>query len=185
MFGKKCSRRFNIGLGKVSLKEKGKNPNVLVTGGAGYIGTHTIVVLLEAGFDVTVVDSLVNSNEESLRRVKQITKCDDDRIRFHKVDLCNKDDLEKVFQSSGRFDSCIHFAGLKAVGESVSKPLLYYENNLISTFNLLHLLEKYDCKTLIFSSSATVYGSAQVVRQFCHRSLHIMLLQYILVLFTY
>ena len=101
LFGKKCSRRFNIGLAKVSLKEKGKNPNVLVTGGAGYIGTHTIVVLLEAGFDVTVVDSLVNSNEESLRRVKQITKCDDDRIRFHKVDLCNKDDLEKVFQSSG------------------------------------------------------------------------------------
>jgi len=138
------------------------NPNILITGGAGYIGTHTIVVLLEAGYDVTVVDSLVNSNEESLRRVRRISNCADHRIQFFKVDLCDSEALEDVFKSSPKFDACIHFAGLKAVGESVQKPLLYYQNNLLSTINLLNLLNKYNCTSIIFSSSATVYGSAEV-----------------------
>lgn len=138
------------------------NPNILIAGGAGYIGTHTIVCLLEAGYDVTVVDNLVNSNEESLRRVRQITSCESSRLRFFESDMLNVDSLEHVFKSSPSFAACIHFAGLKAVGESVKKPLLYYENNLISTFNLLKLMGKYDCKSIVFSSSATVYGSAQV-----------------------
>jgi len=138
------------------------NPNVLVTGGAGYIGTHTIVCLIEAGYDVTVVDNLVNANEESLRRVVEITGCDRSRIRFYNVDMCDEAALEYVFQDSRQFASCIHFAGLKAVGESVRLPILYYENNLRSTTNLLNMLDKYDCHSIVFSSSATVYGSAEV-----------------------
>jgi UDP-glucose 4-epimerase len=138
------------------------NPNVLVTGGAGYIGTHTIVTLIEAGYDVTVVDNLVNANVESLKRVCEITGCDSSRLRFYHVDLCDEDALEAVFKDSKTFCSCIHFAGLKAVGESVAKPILYYENNLGSTSNLIKMLDKYDCHKIVFSSSATVYGSAAV-----------------------
>lgn len=138
------------------------NPHILITGGAGYIGTHTIVCLLQAGYDVTVVDNLVNANEESLRRVRAITECHPSRLRFYKADMLDKDELEEVFRTSPTFTACIHFAGLKAVGESVRKPLLYYENNLISTFNLLKLMGKYDCTSIVFSSSATVYGSAAV-----------------------
>eukprot|EP00607_Mallomonas_marina_P005104 CAMPEP_0182427364 /NCGR_PEP_ID=MMETSP1167-20130531/17114_1 /TAXON_ID=2988 /ORGANISM="Mallomonas Sp, Strain CCMP3275" /LENGTH=356 /DNA_ID=CAMNT_0024609549 /DNA_START=131 /DNA_END=1198 /DNA_ORIENTATION=+ len=144
-------------------KKVGEGKNVLVTGGAGYIGTHTIVVLLEAGYDVTVVDNLINANEESLKRVKQITGCDDTRLKFHNIDLLNISQFETVFQQMKKpFTACIHFAGLKAVGESVRKPLLYYENNLRSTLNLLQLMEKYDVTQLVFSSSATVYGAAEV-----------------------
>eukprot|EP01041_Mallomonas_annulata_P006940 gene6940-14091_t len=142
--------------------EKSDSKHVLITGGAGYIGSHTILVLLQEGYDVTVVDNLVNSNEESLERVKAIVGCDDSRLRFFKCDLLNIDDLEDVFKKSGKFSACIHFAGLKAVGESVRKPLLYFENNLVSTMNLLKLMEKYDCTSLVFSSSATVYGAAEV-----------------------
>ena len=91
------------------------NPHLLVAGGAGYIGTHTIVTLLQDGYDVTVVDNLVNSNEESLQRVKDITKCDPSRTRFYNVDMCNPADLEEVFTASGKFQSCIHFAGLKVI----------------------------------------------------------------------
>lgn len=116
------------------------NPNVLLTGGAGYIGTHTIVCLINSGYDVTVVDNLVNSNVEALRRVVEITGCDSSRVRFYKTDLCDFAALERVFSTSPRFHSCIHFAGLKAVGESVQKPLLYYRNNLDSTINLLELM---------------------------------------------
>lgn len=135
--------------------------NVLVTGGTGYIGSHTIVCLLEAGYDVTVVDNLCNSSERSLQRVQQIAHCQDaaDRIRFFKVDLRDKDALEVVFQVSPKFASCIHFAGLKAVGESLHLPLLYYENNIGGTLVLLDLLDKYHCHHLVFSSSATVYGN--------------------------
>ena len=136
------------------------NPHVLVCGGAGYIGSHTLVCLLEAGYDVTVVDNLVNSNTESLKRVAEITGCDSKRIRFFDCDMCEGLALEKVFENSPKFDACIQFAGLKAVGESVAKPLLYYENNLRSTFNLLKCMEKYDCPSIVFSSSATVYGLA-------------------------
>jgi UDP-glucose 4-epimerase len=138
------------------------NKHVLVCGGAGYIGTHTIVSLLESGYDVTVVDNLLNANEEGLRRVREISQCSPDRIRFYNVDLCDADRLEQVFQDSGKFSACIHFAGLKAVGESVAQPLRYYENNLCSTLRLLKLMDKYGCCSIVFSSSATVYGSAQV-----------------------
>jgi UDP-glucose 4-epimerase len=132
------------------------NPHILLTGGAGYIGTHTVVCLIEAGYDVTVVDNLVNSNEESLRRVRRITGCDESRVRVYIADLCDTDALERVFATSPKFDACIHFAGLKAVGESVQKPLLYYQNNLGSTINLLNMMNKYGCRSIVFSSSATV-----------------------------
>jgi UDP-glucose 4-epimerase len=131
----------------------------LVTGGAGYIATHTIICLLEAGFDVTVVDNLINSSEEGLNRVRKIChlEASSPRLRFFRVDLCDKPALERVFVESGcRFHACIHFAGLKAVGESVQKPLLYYHNNIASTLNLLDLLDKHSCHSLVFSSSATV-----------------------------
>jgi UDP-glucose 4-epimerase len=130
--------------------------NVLVTGGTGYIGTHTVLVLIESGYDVTIVDNLVNSSEEGLKRVRELTGCDEARIRFFNVDLCDKESLERVFQNSPKFTACIHFAGLKAVGESVQKPLLYYENNLGGTFNLVNLLDQYGCRAIVFSSSATV-----------------------------
>eukprot|EP00596_Hydrurales_sp_CCMP1899_P007005 CAMPEP_0119041316 /NCGR_PEP_ID=MMETSP1177-20130426/11543_1 /TAXON_ID=2985 /ORGANISM="Ochromonas sp, Strain CCMP1899" /LENGTH=384 /DNA_ID=CAMNT_0007007267 /DNA_START=38 /DNA_END=1192 /DNA_ORIENTATION=+ len=138
------------------------NSHILLSGGAGYIGTHTLVCLLEAGYDVTIVDNLVNANPESIARVLKITECDPSRIRFYQADICDESSLEKVFSSSPKFDSCIHFAGLKAVGESVMKPLLYYQNNLGSTINLLNLMDKYDCHSIVFSSSATVYGTAEV-----------------------
>lgn len=135
---------------------------VLVCGGAGYIGTHTIICLLEAGYDVTCVDNLVNSNMEGLSRVREITGCDESRLTFFEVEMNDQAKLEEVFKSSPQFCGCIHFAGLKAVGESVQKPIMYYENNLGSTFGLLKCMEKYDCPSIIFSSSATVYGAAKV-----------------------
>ena len=128
--------------------------NILVTGGAGYIGSHTCVELLEKDYNVIVVDNLCNSSEESLRRVKQITGKD---MKFYNVDCCDYAAFEEVFKEN-KVDAVIHFAGLKAVGESVNKPLMYYQNNLISTLNLIELMEKYDCNNLVFSSSATVYG---------------------------
>ena len=128
--------------------------NILVTGGAGYIGSHTCVELLEKGYNVIVVDNLCNSSEESLERVKKITGKD---LKFYNVDCCDYNAFEAVFKENN-VDAVIHFAGLKAVGESVSKPLMYYQNNLISTLNLIELMEKYNCNNLVFSSSATVYG---------------------------
>ena len=108
------------------------------------------------GYDVTVIDNLVNSSEESINRVRRITGCAEHRIKFIKVDMCDRSALERVFELSPPFLACIHFAGLKAVGESVRLPLLYYENNLLSTINLLNLMDKYACRTIVFSSSATV-----------------------------
>eukprot|EP00465_Bigelowiella_longifila_P007195 CAMPEP_0185278612 /NCGR_PEP_ID=MMETSP1359-20130426/61456_1 /TAXON_ID=552665 /ORGANISM="Bigelowiella longifila, Strain CCMP242" /LENGTH=370 /DNA_ID=CAMNT_0027873187 /DNA_START=57 /DNA_END=1169 /DNA_ORIENTATION=+ len=128
---------------------------ILVTGGAGYIGTHTCVELLAKGFHVTIIDNLDNSNEVAISRVEQITG---KKPVFVKLDICNPAALEKFFQDSDKFDGCIHFAGLKAVGESVKKPLRYYSNNLIGTLYLLNAMEKYGCRSIIFSSSATVYG---------------------------
>jgi len=128
--------------------------NILVTGGAGYIGSHTIVELLNSGHNVIVVDNLSNSSQESLRRVEKITN---KTIPFYKIDLCDKSSLEKVFKEND-FDAVIHFAGLKAVGESVEQPLLYYRNNIVSTLTLLEIMNKFDVKKLVFSSSATVYG---------------------------
>ncbi|PCI73556.1 MAG: UDP-glucose 4-epimerase GalE [Gammaproteobacteria bacterium] len=127
---------------------------ILVTGGAGYIGSHTCLLLLEAGFEVVVVDNLCNSSLESLRRVEKLTN---QFIRFYKVDLTDFDSLSKVFDDH-TFHSVIHFAGLKAVGESAEIPLHYYEQNIGSTINLLKVMQANNCKRFVFSSSATVYG---------------------------
>ena len=134
--------------------------SILITGGAGFIGSHTAVEFLNAGYDIVVVDNYCNSNPKSLERVKQITGKD---FRSYEVDLCDKDAFEKVFIENPDIDSAIHFAGLKAVGESVQKPGLYYYNNLLSTLNLVELLAKYDAKKIVFSSSATVYGMPKTV----------------------
>ena len=128
--------------------------SILVTGGAGYIGSHTCVCLLEKGYDVIVVDNLSNSSTESLTRVEKITG---KKVKFYEVDCCDYAKFEVVFKEN-KVDAVIHFAGLKAVGESVRKPFMYYQNNLVSTLNLIELMEKYGCKNLVFSSSATVYG---------------------------
>ena len=127
---------------------------ILITGGAGYIGTHAMVEFLNAGREVVCVDNFSNSKPCALERVKQITGKD---FKSYEVDLLDYDALEKVFQEND-IDSCIHFAGLKAVGESCAKPLMYYHNNLTGTFNLCKLLSKYGAKRIVFSSSATVYG---------------------------
>lgn len=136
---------------------------VLVTGGAGYIGSHTVVELLEAGFDVIVLDNLVNSSEESLRRVRELTRASEQRLQFHNVDLTDGIALDAAVAKAAPVSSCIHFAGLKAVGESVEQPLRYYRNNLIGTLNLLQSLHRHGCRRFVFSSSATVYGQAEKV----------------------
>ena len=128
--------------------------NILVTGGAGYIGSHTCLELLQAGYDVTVVDNLSNSKEEALLRVQELAG---KTITFYPVDLLDRMALEAVF-SAHPIDSVIHFAGLKAVGELVSIPLHYYHNNITSTLNLCQVMQKHNVKKLVFSSSATVYG---------------------------
>ena len=133
--------------------------NVFVIGGTGYIGSHTCVELLQAGHSVVVADNLVNSSPESLRRVERITG---KSVEFHAVDLRDKAALDAVFESHS-FDCVIHFAGLKAVGESVEKPLLYYENNLNSTINLCQAMADHGVKKIIFSSSATVYSPDNVM----------------------
>ena len=127
----------------------------LVTGGAGYIGNHTLIELINNNFDVVVVDNLVNSSRESLRRVEQITGHE---IPFIEADVRDQSVLDDIF-TTYNIDSVIHFAGLKAVGESVAKPLEYYDNNLVSTLALLEAMREHSIKQLIFSSSATVYGS--------------------------
>ncbi|XP_020230030.1 UDP-glucose 4-epimerase GEPI48 [Cajanus cajan] len=130
---------------------------VLVTGGAGYIGTHTVLQLLLGGFRTVVVDNLDNSSELAIRRVRELAGEFGNNLSFHKVDLRDRDALEQIFGST-QFDAVIHFAGLKAVGESVQKPLLYYNNNLTGTITLLEVMAAHGCKKLVFSSSATVYG---------------------------
>lgn len=132
--------------------------NILVTGGAGYIGSHTIIELLSSGHNVTVVDNLSNSSQESIRRVEKITG---KTITFYKADLQNKEILRNAFIDN-KIDAVIHFAGLKAVGESVKKPLLYYDKNINSTLSLLEIMDKLNVKKLVFSSSATVYGLAPI-----------------------
>ena len=129
--------------------------NILLTGGAGYIGTHTAVELLNEGYNVIVVDNYKNSSEKSLERVEEITG---KTLKSYRGDVCDHAVMEKIF-TENQIDAVIHFAGLKAVGESVRLPLAYYRNNLDSTLTLVETMEKYGCKKLIFSSSATVYGS--------------------------
>ncbi|MNH58446.1 UDP-glucose 4-epimerase [compost metagenome] len=131
--------------------------NILVTGGAGYIGSHTLIELLADGHSVVVVDNLSNSSQESLRRVEQITGS---TIPFYNLDVRDAEALEQVF-TDHTFDAAIHFAGLKSVGQSVSNPLEYYSNNLDSTFTLLEAMKKHGVKKLVFSSSATVYGTPE------------------------
>lgn len=128
--------------------------NILVTGGAGYIGSHTCLELLHEDYKLVVYDNLLNSSLEALKRVEKLTG---KQIKFIKGDLLDIEKLQQVFQNE-KFDSVIHFAGLKAVGESVQKPLDYYDNNVVGTLNLLKIMQKYNVKELVFSSSATVYG---------------------------
>ena len=128
---------------------------ILVTGGLGFIGSHTAVELLNQNYDVILVDNLYNSKLEVYENIKTITK----KVPiFYQGDVCDPDFLEMIFERH-KMDAIIHFAGYKAVGESVKKPLEYYENNLVSTINLCKMMKKYGCKNLVFSSSATVYGS--------------------------
>lgn len=131
--------------------------NILLTGGLGYIGSHTAVELLKSGNNVIIVDNLSNSDRSVLNTIKKLTKTD---VKFYKYDLRKETGLNKIF-SENKIDAVIHFAGLKAVGESVEKPLEYYENNLESTINLLKAMRKSGVKNLVFSSSATVYGRAK------------------------
>lgn len=130
---------------------------ILVTGGAGYIGSHTCVELLERGHDVVVIDNLCNSSKESLTRVTQITG---KRIKFYNADVRNTAALEQIFANEA-IDWVIHFAGLKAVGESCAMPVEYYDNNLGGTLALLNAMKKHGCKKIVFSSSATVYGTPE------------------------
>lgn len=128
--------------------------NILVTGGAGFIGSHTCVELLNENYNIVILDNLSNSKEGAIERIKTITGKE---VKFYKVDLMNLFETEKVFEEN-QIDAVIHFAGFKAVGESVQKPLEYYENNIGGTFNLIKAMKKYNVKNIVFSSSATVYG---------------------------
>lgn len=134
------------------------NQTILVTGGAGYIGSHTCLSLLEEGYNIVVVDNYVNSSPESLNRVKKILNKD---FKMYNCDICNKSSLEKVFLEN-KIDAVIHFAGLKAVGESCKIPLKYYENNVYGTIVLCQIMQKFGIKKLVFSSSATVYGNNDI-----------------------
>ena len=132
---------------------------VLVTGGAGYIGSHTSIELLEEGYDVVIVDNLCNSDKIVLERIKELSG---KSPKFYEIDITDKEKMEVVFKEN-EIDSIIHFAALKAVGESVSMPMEYYSNNIGSTLVLFELMKKYNVKNFVFSSSATVYGDAKVV----------------------
>lgn len=132
---------------------------ILVTGGAGYIGSHTVVELQNAGYDVVVLDNLSNSNVKSLERVEKITG---KKITFYKADILDRDALEEIFAKE-QIDSVIHFAGLKAVGESVAKPWEYYQNNIAGTLILVDVMRQHGVKNIIFSSSSTVYGMPDAI----------------------
>jgi len=130
--------------------------SILVTGGAGYIGSHTCIEMLNAGYDVVVIDNLVNSNKEALRRVEEIAG---KKVKFYENDVRDADALRQIF-TENKIEAVIHFAGLKAVGESVAKPIMYYTNNLESTLTLIEVMTEFGVKKIVFSSSATVYGVA-------------------------
>ena len=133
--------------------------NVLLAGGAGYIGSHTCVELIEAGHSVVIADNFSNSCPEAVRRVEELTGAS---ISLYEADVCDKAAVKKIF-SENNIDAVIHFAGMKAVGESVAKPLMYYRNNIDSTLTLLEIMEQYGVKNFIFSSSATVYGTPETM----------------------
>lgn len=132
---------------------------ILVTGGTGFIGSHTVVELLNEGYEVIVVDNFSNSSQDVIGKVETITN---KTFKFYEYDVTNEQQMEEVFNDN-EIDAIIHFAGYKAVGESVAKPLMYYDNNLVSTFVLCKMMEKYPCKKIVFSSSATVYGKPKSV----------------------
>ena len=138
---------------------KDSKKTVLVTGGAGFIGSHTLVELINAGFEVVAVDNFSNSDDTCLKGVEQIVGR---KIAFENIDCCDYDAMDKLFQTYS-FDSIIHFAAFKAVGESVEKPLKYYRNNITSFLNILELMQKYNRRNIVFSSSATVYGETDVL----------------------
>lgn len=133
--------------------------SILITGGAGYIGSHTCVEFLNAGYDIVVVDNLSNSKKESLKRIEELTG---KTLKFYHTDILNKTELEKVFEENN-IEAVIHFAGLKAVGESVAIPLKYYHNNITGTLILNEVMQRYNVKKIVFSSSATVYGDPESV----------------------
>ncbi len=141
------------------MMERGFFMSILVTGGAGYIGSHTCIELLQAGYEVCVIDNLCNSRVKSLERVQEITG---KTITFYEADLLDRVSLEIIFQKE-QIDAVLHFAGLKAVGESVAKPLWYYQNNITGTLLLCEMMQKYKVKNMVFSSSATVYGNSSTV----------------------
>ena len=132
---------------------------ILVTGGAGYIGSHTTIELIQSGYDVVVVDNLYNSKEEAVRRVEQIVG---KKIKFYKADVLDKDAMREIFKKHD-FAAVINFAGYKAVGESVQKPIEYYENNISGMLALIDVMREFNVKNLVFSSSATVYGNPHTV----------------------
>ena len=131
---------------------------ILVTGGAGFIGSHTCVELLNAGYEIVIVDNLYNSSEKSLDRVRELTGKD---FAFYPYDIRDKENMRKIFKEH-KIDACIHFAGLKAVGESCRKPLEYYDNNIGGTLALCEVMKEFNCKKIVFSSSATVYGTENI-----------------------
>jgi len=132
---------------------------ILVTGGCGFIGSHTVVELLEEGYEVVEIDNFSNSKPDVIEKIKKITNKD---FKFYEEDVCNKEKLEQIF-SENKIDAVIHFAGYKAVGESVQKPLMYYRNNLYSTLTLCEVMSNYNVKNIVFSSSATVYGTPETL----------------------
>ena len=132
---------------------------ILVTGGCGYIGSHTVVELLENNYEVVIVDNLSNSKKDVIDRIKEITKKD---VKFYELDVCDKNELTKVFKDN-KIDAVIHFAGFKAVGESCEKPLMYYRNNIDSSLSLLEVMNEFNVKKIAFSSSATVYGKPEAL----------------------
>ena len=132
---------------------------ILVTGGCGYIGSHTVVELLENDYEVVIVDNLSNSKKDVIDRIKEITKKD---VKFYELDVCDKNELTKVFKEN-KIDAVIHFAGFKAVGESCEKPLMYYRNNIDSSLSLLEVMNEFNVKKIAFSSSATVYGKPEAL----------------------
>lgn len=128
---------------------------VLVTGGCGYIGSHTCVELLNEGYEVIIIDNLSNSKSDVVNKIENITG---KKFKFYELDCCDIESIRKVFKENNNIEAVLHFAGLKAVGESVSMPIKYYKNNIDSTLNLLSVMKEYDCNNIVFSSSATVYG---------------------------
>ncbi len=133
--------------------------SILITGGAGFIGSHTCVEMLMAGYDVVVIDNLSNSSKLAIERVEQITG---KAVRFYCADVRNKEALCKIFEENS-VDAVIHFAGYKAIGESINEPLMYYENNIVNTLTLLEVMRKFDVKKIVFSSSASVYGISETM----------------------